>query len=64
MKKLKKIFLKQKPTGEPINLDPNFKPGVKIVASKERISFNEWGSRLDPNILYPGEEVTLKKAFG
>lgn len=64
MKVIKRLFAKQQQVGEPINLDINFKPNVKVVTSKNRLSFNEWGAKLDPGIMYPGENVTLKKAFG
>lgn len=63
MKILKKLFSKPKYQGEPINLDINFKPGFKKIGVDTKLSFNEWGQKLDPNIIYPEQQVLLKKAM-
>lgn len=63
MKILKKLFLKTQQQGEPINLDINFKPGFKKIGVDTKLSFNEWGQKLDPNIIYPEQQVLLKKSI-
>lgn len=63
MKILKKLFLKTQQQGESVNLDINFKPGFKKIGVDTKLSFNEWGQKLDPNIIYPEQQVLLKKAM-
>ena len=45
------------------NLDINFKPGFKKIGVDTKLSFNEWGQKLDPNIIYPEQSITIKKPF-
>lgn len=63
MKILKKLFSKPQQQGESVNLDINFKPSFKKIGVDTKLSFNEWGQKLDPNIIYPEQQVLLKKAM-
>jgi hypothetical protein len=53
MKTIITNFLFGKPLeGEPINLDVNYKPRLKVIEPTRRLNFNAWAKKMNVSYMY------------
>jgi hypothetical protein len=53
MKTIIKHFLFGKPVeGDPINLDPKYKPTLRVVEPTRRLNFNAWARKMNVSYMY------------